>query len=113
VLLSACVAMAAMAMGWLGWMIWDHSTPDVQSKLISFTVVDQHRTEATVEVSLGSEDVVASCTLRAFAEDHATVGELAFVPTGSGRIEQTIRTEREATAVELVGCTTADQRRAR
>jgi hypothetical protein len=55
--------------------------------------------------------VQASCTLRAYAEDHTTVGELTFSPEpGSGsRQVETIRTERRATSVESVGCTAPGQ----
>ena len=56
----------------------------------------------------------ASCTLRAFAEDHSTVGELRWTPgPASGREELTIRTERRATSVEGVGCTAQGQSRPR
>ena len=47
---------------------------------------------------------MASCLLRAIAEDHTTVGEVAFEPV-DGRNEVSVRTERRATSVELVGCT--------
>ena len=56
--------------------------------------------------------MVASCTLRAFAEDHSTVGELAFEPV-DGRNEVTLRTERRATSVTLLGCTAPGQPRPR
>ena len=58
------------------------------------------------------DDVVASCTLRAFADDHTTVGELAFEPV-DGRNEVTVRTERRATSVTLLGCTAPGQPRPR
>ena len=51
---------------------------------------------------------MASCTLRAFAEDHTVVGELVFVPE-DGRSDQDVRTERRATSVELLGCTAPGQ----
>ena len=68
---------------------------------------------ATVEVRLADDDVVATCTLRAYAEDHTVVGELSFTPEAAGRSEQTVRTERRATSVELIGCTAPGQNRPR
>ena len=73
--LLGCVVVAAAFLGWLGWTIWEQSTPQVQSSLVGYDVVDQHRAEATVDVSLGDDDVDATCTLRAYAEDHSVVGE--------------------------------------
>jgi len=56
--------------------------------------------------------VRASCLLRAYAEDHSVVGELP-VPVESGAptrsVVATVRTERRATAVELVGCSAPGQ----
>ena len=71
---------------------------------------------ADVAVKPRSSDVSASCLLRAFSADHSVVGELNFKVAGeSGTTlrKVTLRTEREATSVELIGCTTADQRRPR
>ncbi|MFC7494480.1 MULTISPECIES: DUF4307 domain-containing protein [unclassified Nocardioides] len=106
------VLLSAAFLGWLGWTIWEQSTPDVRSDLVGYDVVDEHRATATVEVRLADDDVEASCTLRAFAEDHSVVGELVFTPE-DGTSEHDVRTERRATSVELLGCTTADQKRPR
>lgn len=112
VLLGAVVVVAAAFLGWLGWTIWDQSTPDVRSELVGYEVVDVHGATATVDVRLRADDVVATCRVRAYAEDHAIVGEATFTPQ-DGRNEVEVRTEREATSVELLGCTTPDQRRSR
>ena len=47
----------------------------------------------------------ATCLLRAFAEDHSVVGELSFTPEyGADQpLEETVRTERRATSLELIG----------
>jgi hypothetical protein len=112
-LLAVVVVVVAAFLGWLGWTIWSQSTPEVTSNLVTFHVEDQHAATATVEVRLADDDVTASCTLRAYAGDHTVVGELAFTPESSGRTEQTIRTEREATSVELLGCTAPGQKHPR
>jgi hypothetical protein len=104
------LVVAALA-GWLVWTTLFHATPAVESELVAYEVVDGNRATAAVSVSL-EEGVVASCTLRALAADHATVGELAFEPV-EGRNEVTIRTERLATTVTLLGCTAPGQSRPR
>jgi len=110
----AVVLVAAFA-GWLAWAVLEHATPTVRSELETFEVVDDHTVRAVLVVTLDDPDVDASCTLRAIAEDHTTVGELTFTPDpGQGRRqEQTIRTERRATSVEKVGCTAPGQDRPR
>lgn len=102
-------AVVAVSLGWLAWATWFHSNPEVKSTLIAFNVEGPHSTRATVQVSLG-EGVKATCRLRAYAEDHTTVGELAFTPV-NGDNEVTIRTERPATTVEKIGCTAPGQKR--
>ena len=113
IVLGIAVVLAAAFLGWLCWTIWAQVTPEAESALVSFDVVDEHSATARVQVRLGDEDVEASCKLRAYAEDKVVVGELVFTPTGSGTSEQEIRTERRATAVELVGCTAPGQNRPR
>ena len=114
IVVSGVVGVVALA--WVAWAAWSQSTPDVQSSLRSYDVVDSHRTTASVLVKPTSEDVSASCLVRAFGVDHTAVGEVNFkVADEPGAIIRTvsIRTEREATGVELIGCTTADQPRPR
>jgi Domain of unknown function (DUF4307) len=114
-LIAGSSALVLVFAAWLAWVVYDHSTPSVTSELESFSVEDDHSVTAVLVVSLDDTDVVASCTLRAYAEDHTTVGELSFRPDPSlGRRQvQTIRTDRRATAVESLGCTAPGQDRAR
>ena len=111
VLAGAVVLVAAAAAGWLAWATWFHATPAVQSELVTWSVVDEHEASATVTVAL-EEGVTATCVVRALAEDHMTVGELAFAPT-DGANEVAVRTDRRATSVTLVGCTAEGQPRPR
>jgi hypothetical protein len=111
VLVVTIAAVAAAALAWLAWTAWFHASPEVESELTSYDVVDDGSASAVVIVAL-AEDVVASCRIRAFAEDHSTVGELAFEPV-DGRNEVTLRTERRATSVTLLGCTAPGQPRPR
>lgn len=107
----AIVAVAGVALAWLGWAAWDRATPDVQSELTGWDVVDEHKVEVTLQVEL-RDGVDATCRVIARSEDHAPVGEKAFTPDDGTNVV-TIRTERRATAVEKAGCTTADQSRPR
>ncbi|CAB4735086.1 unannotated protein [freshwater metagenome] len=111
-LIAASGVLVLAFVGWLAWTTWVHATPAVDSEMVGFDVLDEHAVEATVAIKL-QDGVDADCLLRAFAEDHTTVGELSFTPTGTGRTVETIRTEREATSVELVGCTAPGQPRPR
>ena len=97
--------------GWLVWTTLFHASPAVESQLAAYDIVDDNRATALVSVSL-EDGVVASCTLRAFADDHSTVGELAFEPV-DGRNDVAVRTERLATSVTLLGCTAPGQPRPR
>jgi hypothetical protein len=108
--------LGAVALGWLAWAVWFQSNPDVQSSLRTFDVVDDHTVRASVAVRTSGKDVRASCLVRATGADHSVVGELNFVVSGvSGTVHRdvTVRTERLATTVEMVGCTTQDQKRPR
>ncbi|NYG56781.1 DUF4307 domain-containing protein [Nocardioides perillae] len=116
--LPVVVTAAASALvfgGWLAWTAWDHATPDVTSEMVGYEIDPPHRATGTVDVAIadGVDPADVTCTLRALAWDKATVGELAFSPAGSGRQTLEVRTEREATSVDVVGCTTPDQQRAR
>jgi hypothetical protein len=110
-LVAAVVLVAAVFLGWLAWTALFHASPSVESELTSYDVVDDGSAAAVVSVSL-ADGVVASCRFRAFADDHTTVGELAFEPV-DGRNEVTLRTERRATSVTLLGCTAPGQPRPR
>ncbi|WP_205471376.1 DUF4307 domain-containing protein [Nocardioides sp. SYSU D00038] len=113
-LLLVAAAVVAAFLGWLAWTAWGHGTPEVTSELETWTIEGEHAAVAVVVVSLRDDDVEATCRLRALAEDHSTVGEVSFTPDpGTRRQTQQIRTERRATAVESLGCTTADQKQPR
>jgi hypothetical protein len=115
-IIIASGVVGVVALAWVGWAAWFESTPDVQSSLRSFHVVDSHSANATVIVTTRSRDVSANCLVRAYGEDHSVVGELNFKVAGvSDSVVRgvTLRTERGATSVEMIGCTTAHQRRPR
>lgn len=111
----ASVVVAVLFGGWLAWTTLEQSDPEVSSELLGFEVTGQHSAEVKIAVKVrgGVDPSTARCLLRAYAADHTTVGEKVFVPTGSGRYTPSVRTEREATSVESVGCTTPTQNRPR
>ena len=105
-----------IALGWLGWVIADQSTPEVTSGLKTWTIADDHSVDVEVTVRLRDKDVQATCLVRAFAVDKSIVGETNLkVPTGHTHQDVTgsVRTERRATSIELIGCTAPGQRSAR
>ncbi len=116
VALVAVVAMVASGVGFVGWSVFFHSTPEVTSRLTAFRIVDEHEVTADIAVARTSQFTEASCRLRAIADDHTVVGEVN-VPVVDGLEQRSmrvpIRTERRATTVELVGCTTPGQPRPR
>jgi hypothetical protein len=108
---AGSVLLAAVALAWLAWATWFQATPQVSSQLVGWDVVDDHSVTANVTVVLsGHPD--ATCVIRAYAADHSVVGEASYVPHGGSNVVQ-VRTERAATSVESVGCTTPDQHRPR
>jgi hypothetical protein len=112
-LVAACAALALVSLAWLGWTMWEHATPDVESSMVGYEVLDEHTASARIDVRLADEDVRASCLLRAFADDHAVVGERSITPVyGADQpLRVDVRTERRATSVELVGCTAPGESR--
>jgi Domain of unknown function (DUF4307) len=103
-----------LALTWLAWSTLFHASPEVSSEIVGWEVVDDHAITARIDVVLrgDGEDLDATCQVRAIAADHTVVGEASFVPE-DGRNEVEVRTERRATAVESLGCTTPEQRRPR
>jgi hypothetical protein len=112
VTIAAVVVLGLVALAWLAWVVFEESTPKVESQLVGFSVVDDHTVTARVDVRLSSGTTGASCTVEAIASDHTIVGEIHFTPS-SGTREVTVRTERRATAVEVPGCIADGQDRAR
>jgi hypothetical protein len=111
VLIAAVVVLGVVFLGWVAWVAWVHGTPAAESELVGFEVQSDSSAVAHIDVQL-EDDVSASCRVRAFAEDHTTVGEVSFTPE-QGRNDIVVRTERRATSIDLVGCTTPDQERPR
>ena len=111
----AVVVLAVVAMTGVTWAVWVwlfHSSPQVTSALVGYDVRSEHTAVATYTVVRRDADVSASCLLRAYAADHNVVGELSVaVDSGppSSSMRSTLRTERRASSIELVGCTAAGQ----
>ncbi len=106
--------LAAVSLGWLLWVAVFHATPTVRSELSGFDARDEHELIVRIQIFLDgdADEVDARCVVQALAEDHAIVGDLSFVPT-DGANEVTVRTERQATAAQLIGCTAEGQTRPR
>jgi hypothetical protein len=98
------VALAAVvALAWLAWAAFEQATPQIDSTLVGYHVVDEHSVTAQIQVEVHSGATHPSCTVQALATDHTIVGELRFTPVaGTNRV--TVRTQRTATSVTLPGC---------
>jgi hypothetical protein len=112
-LILAVVGVLAVAgVAWVVWVVVFASRPEVTSQLVAYQVRGEHAATATYTVVRRDADVRASCLLQALADDHAVVGELE-VPVTSGptsiRLTSSVRTERRAATVQLVGCNTPDR----
>ncbi|GGW48899.1 DUF4307 domain-containing protein [Streptomyces xantholiticus] len=99
-------------LGLVGWFGYDY----VAGTRISAEVIKFDVTEGADEVQVHlevrkDEQATGSCTLRALAKDGGEVGRLdvRIDRQGGNRIDEvvTIRTTRQATAAELMGCTAA------
>jgi predicted HicB family RNase H-like nuclease len=116
VALVLVVALVGSGIGFVGWSAFFHGKPAVTSQLTAFAFPDQHTAVANFTVSRESQFTEATCRLRAIAEDHTVVGELTHrVSDGPQRqaVQVQIRTERQATSVDLLGCTSPEQSRPR
>jgi len=111
-LLGIVAVLAVAGVVWVAWVFAFHGRPEVTSQIVAYRIGGEHAATATFTVVRRDTDVSASCLLQAQAEDHSVVGELT-VPVTSGaksvRLEKTLRTERRAATVLLVGCNTADR----
>ena len=103
--------LALVGLVWLVWAAFVHANPPVSSRLVSFKVTSPAAVTATIEVER-DVDVDSTCNLQAQGADFAIVGEVTVpVPAGAPRrqsLDATITTQREATAVVLVGCAPAE-----
>ena len=110
------MVLAVAGLTWLFWVISFHGRPQVTSEMVGFEVDGQHAVVARFSVVRRDAGVSASCLLRAYADDHSVVGEVTLPVTGpqtSRSISASVRTERRATTVDLVGCTAPGQKQAR
>ncbi|CAN5437340.1 hypothetical protein BH10ACT10_BH10ACT10_03890 [soil metagenome] len=111
--IAGVAALALVGLAWLLWVVLFHGRPQVTSEMVGFDIDGQHAAVARFTVVRRDATVPASCLLRAYADDHSVVGELT-VPVDSTveavNLSSTVRTERRATTVDLVGCTAPGQR---
>jgi hypothetical protein len=113
-LIAAVAVVAVIGLVWLMWAAFVSSNPPVSSRLIGFKIESATSATATFQVDR-SKSVEAQCRLQAKAADFSIVGELTVtVAPDSPRqqtVDATLTTQRAATAVVLVGCTTTDAHR--
>ncbi|WP_460665555.1 DUF4307 domain-containing protein [Kribbella swartbergensis] len=114
VVIGVVAVVVAVGLAWLLWAAFVQSTPPVTSRLIGFEITSPRTAKATIQVDR-SEPTEASCRLQAKAADFSIVGELTItIPADSPRhqtLPATLTTQRAATSVVLIGCTTPDNPR--
>jgi hypothetical protein len=103
VLAGAVAVLVAVALAWLAWAAFEQATPEVESELQGFDVVDAHHLSADVRVSVHDASAHPRCTVQALASDHSVVGELVFTPHDGINVV-TVRTVRPASAAAVPGC---------
>lgn len=107
VLIVASAVLGVTFISWLAWAAWFHSDPAIDATLTSYEVTGDHEARARVTARFRDADVEGSCLLRATARDHTVVGERNVTVAELRRSRGDwipVRTEREATSVELVSC---------
>ncbi|MEV0286773.1 DUF4307 domain-containing protein [Kribbella sp. NPDC050820] len=114
VVIGVAAVIAAIGLTWLIWAAFVQSTPPVTSRLLGFEITSPTSAKATIQVDR-TESTEATCRLQAKAADFSIVGELTVtVPADSPRkqtLPATLTTQRAATSVVLIGCTTPDNPR--
>jgi len=112
--LAVIGTLVLLGLVWLVWVAFVQANPPVSSRLLRFEITSSTSAGATIQVDR-SKSVEAKCRLQAKAADFSIVGEITVtVPADSDRrqtITSTLTTQRAATSVVLVGCTTADAHR--
>lgn len=116
-LIAGAGVLGAALVVWVIWAVWLQSNPQVTSGIVS-THIGAHSASATFDVHLANPQVKATCHLEALANNHELIGDLqtrvsppaAHPEQTSLQVTRTLRTERPATAVELVGCAAPGQK---
>lgn len=104
--------LGAVMLAVVGWFGYDHvAGSKISAEVIKFDVTgDVNEVQVHVEVRKDTA-ATGSCTLRALADDGGEVGRLdmRIGQEGESRIDEVvkIRTTRQATAAELLGCNAA------
>ncbi|WP_158604346.1 DUF4307 domain-containing protein [Nocardioides mangrovicus] len=104
VLVVVTIVVAGAGLGWLAWAAWFHSNPAISAGVQGYDVRSSHRVDITVQVRLRDRFVHGECVVEATASDHAVVGERSVTVRRAGTVSVVVRTEREATAVDVAEC---------
>ncbi len=67
-------------LAWVVWAAWLHSTPQVDSELVGWEIVDEHTTTVDVEVQI-DDGADARCLVQALAADHTPSGSCRGSPS--------------------------------
>ena len=113
-IIGVVAVIAAVGLAWLVWAAVIGSNPQVSSRLLTYSVPSPTSAKATIQVDR-TKSVEASCRLQAKAADFSIVGEVTVTVPADSPLHQALpvqlTTQRTATSVVLIGCTTADTHR--
>jgi uncharacterized protein DUF4307 len=108
IVVAVAVLLAVAGLAWLAWAMVFHPRPAVSSQLVGYHVLGEHKVTATFTVVRRHPADAATCAIRATAADHAVVGQTSITVRpgpATSQVRASLRTERRATTVDLVGCT--------
>jgi hypothetical protein len=115
-IIGVVAVVVVVGLTWLFWAAFVQSNPPVTSRLVGFEITSATTAKATIQVDR-TKSIEASCRVQAKSADFAIVGELTLtIPADSPRhqaLPATITTQRAATSVVLIGCTTSKNHRPR
>jgi hypothetical protein len=106
--IALAAVLGAAFLAWVAWAAWFHSDPAVNAAIVSYDVVGAHEMRVKVDAHFRDAEADGTCLVRAIAADHTVVGELNLSAADLREAKGSwipIRTERRATAAELVRCT--------
>jgi len=105
-LMAVVAVVVVVFLAVIGVITWRLATPGVQTDLLRFVVVDDHRVDVTFDVRRDSVSETV-CVLRAQDEHHADVGYASVrITPGREYVQATypLATSSRATIAEVLGC---------
>lgn len=107
--------LVAGLLAWGVWAYWGTINPKVTSAMTTYhlNTPNDHSSTATFEVNRRGKDLRATCSFKALARDHSTVGvvsrEIPLKTSEKTTLTWTVKTTRPAFTIQWIGCTAPGQ----